>query len=63
MDTVSLAERSELGAEPTKERYAGRIGQMQCFPVITKVLGAVHQLPHLLQHSLRSRIDLCPSAG
>ena len=42
VDTVSLAERSELGARPTEERYAGRVGQMQCFPIITKILGAMH---------------------
>ena len=33
---------------------------MQRFSIFTKVLGAVHQLPHLLQYGLRPGIDLRP---
>ena len=62
VNLVSLADRAGVGVKPTKEGYAGRIGLMQRFSIITKVLGTVHQLPHLLQHGLCSRVDLRPSS-
>lgn len=60
LSRLALLPEGRTGRERTEKWNAGRIGQMECFSILSKVLGTMHQLPHLFQHSLCSGIDLCP---
>ncbi len=46
----------------TKERDAWRVGKMQTFPVLSKILSASHQSPHLLKDSNGPSWNLIPGS-